>query len=183
MFETAFAVDHKPLSILFCLIHSVESPSTVDPSGIYGIEGPSEICTQSAEVRLAVSGAQPLFTLGLLMFALSLVDFLSLLLSPSTYFKIFYFCQKYHLKDTYKIFKKFHVGLKFEWGLQDQNWVSCERLPFEVFFSCFCDGHLGIAYANMLATTQWPLERAAHLTCLGLCSMAAWKLKGPICAM
>ena len=32
------------------------------PSGIYGIEGPSEICTQSAEVRLAVSGAQPLFT-------------------------------------------------------------------------------------------------------------------------
>ena len=87
------------------------------PSGIYGIEGPSEICTQSAEVWLAVSGAQPLFTLGLLMFALSLVDFLSLLLSPSTYFKIFYFCQKYHLKDTYKIFKKFHVGLKFEWGL------------------------------------------------------------------
>ena len=72
---------------------------------------------QSAEVGLAVSGAQPLFTLGLLMFALSLVDFLSLLLSPSTYFKIFNFCQKYHLKDTYKIFQRFHVGLKFEWGL------------------------------------------------------------------
>ena len=75
------------------------------PSGIYGIEGPSEICTQSADVRLAVSGAQPLFTLGLLMFALSLVDFLSLLLSPSTDIKIFYFCRKFHLKDTYKIFK------------------------------------------------------------------------------
>ena len=29
----------------------------------------------------------------------------------------FYFCQKYHLNYTYKIFKKFHVGLKFEWGL------------------------------------------------------------------
>ena len=68
-------------------------------------------------MRLAVSGAQPLFTLGLLMFALSLVDFLSLLLSPSTDIKIFHFCQKYHLKDTYKIFKKFHVGLKFKWGL------------------------------------------------------------------
>ena len=26
---------------------------------------------------------------------------------------ISYFCQKYHLKDAYKIFKKFHVGLKF----------------------------------------------------------------------
>ena len=93
-------------------------PVWLTPSGIYGIEGPSEICTQSAEVRLAVSGAQPLFTLGLLMFALSLVDFLSLLLSPSNYFKIFLnFCQKYHLKDTYKIFKKIHVGLKYEWGL------------------------------------------------------------------
>ena len=51
------------------------------------------------------------------MFALSLVDFLYLLLSPSTYIKIFYFCQKYHLKDTYKIFKTINVGLKFEWGL------------------------------------------------------------------
>ena len=26
-----------------------------------------------------------------------------------------FFCQKYHLNYTYKIFKKFHVGLKFEW--------------------------------------------------------------------
>ena len=112
-----------------------------------------------------LSRAQPLFTLGLLMFALSPVDFLSLLLSPSTYFKIFYFCQKCHLKDTYKIFKKIHVGWKFEWGLYEY-WLSCERLPFEVFFSCLCDGPLGIAYANMLATTQWPLERATHLTSL-----------------
>ena len=68
-------------------------------------------------MRLAVSGAQPLFTLGLLMFALSLVDFLSLLLSPSTDIKIFYFCQNYDLKDTYKIFKKIYIGLKFKWGL------------------------------------------------------------------
>ena len=106
---------------LFCYLVTssitLNLPVWQTPSGMYGIEGPSENCTQSPEVRLAVSGAQPLFTLGLLMFALYLVHFLSLLLSPSTYFKIFYFCQKYHLKDTYKIFKKFHVGLKFEWGL------------------------------------------------------------------
>ena len=110
------------------------------------------------------------------MFALSLVDFLSLLLSPSTYFNIFNLCQKYHLNYTYKIFKKFHVGLKFEWGLSDQYWLSCERLPFEVFFSCLCEGLQRIAYANMLVTTQWPLKRAAtspHLSgfvfygCLG----------------
>ena len=97
-----------------------ESPIMVDPQWnihVYGIEGPREIYTQSAEMRLAVSGAQPLFTLGLLMFALSLVDFLPLLLSSRTDTKIFLFCQKYHLKDTYKIFKNIHVGLKFKWGL------------------------------------------------------------------
>ena len=71
--------------------HSVESPSMVDPSGIYSIEGPSEICAHSAEVRLAVSGTQPLFTLRLLMSASSLVDFLSLLSRLSTDIKIFIF--------------------------------------------------------------------------------------------
>ena len=132
-----------------------------------------------------MSGAQPLFILGLLVFDLSLVDFLSLLLSPSTYFKIFYFCQKYHLNYTYKIFKKFHVGLKFEWGLWDQCWLSCERLPFKVFFSCLCDGLLGIAYANMLVTTQWPLKRAAHLASLVWVFVLwlPWKLNGAICTM
>ena len=117
-------------------------------------------------MRLAVSWTQPLFTLGLLMFALSLVEFLSLLLSASTDIKIFYFCQKCSLKNTYKIFKKFHVGLNFEWGLKDQYWLSWERLPLEVFFSCMCDGLLGDTYANMPVTSQWPLKRAAHLTSL-----------------
>ena len=136
-------------------------------------------------MQLAVSGAQPLFTLGLLMFALSLVDFLSLLLSPSTYFNIFYFCQKYHLNYTCKIFKKFHVGLKFEWGLWDQYWLSCERLPFEVFFSCLCEG----VGELLMQTCWWPLSdhwsvQPPHITCPGLCFIwLPWKLNGAICAM
>ena len=98
---------------------ALKPPVRLTPSGTYCIEGPSEMCTQSAEVWLAVSGGQPLFTLGLLVFALSLVDFLSLLWSPSTNINIFYlfFCQKYHLKDTHTISKNIHVRLKFEWGL------------------------------------------------------------------
>ena len=40
-------------------------------------------------MRLAVGGGQPLFTLGLLMFAFLLVDLLSLLWSPSTNIDIF----------------------------------------------------------------------------------------------
>ena len=39
-------------------------------------------------------------------------------------------------------------------------------------FSCLCDVLLGVTYASMLVTTQWPLKRASnHLACLGLCGM------------
>ena len=52
------------------------------------------------------------------------------------------------------------------------------------FFSCLCDVLLGVTYANMLVTSQWPLKRAPHLTCLGLCGVEVWKLTGgAICAM
>ena len=109
---------------------------------------------------------KPLFTLGLLMFALSLVDFLSLLWNPVPTSRFFYFCQMHHLKDTHKIFQNFYVGLKFEWGSQDKYWLSWELLPFEIFFSCLYDVLLGVTYANMLVTTKWPLKRAPHLTSL-----------------
>ena len=99
------------------------------------------------------------------MFALSLVDFPSLLLSPSTYFKIFFFVKSIIWRTHTKSTKNFMLV----WNLNEvcrtnQYWLSCERLAFEVFLSCLFDGPLGIAYANMLATTQWPLERAANLT-------------------
>ena len=58
--------------------------------------------------------------------------------------------------------------------------LSWELLPFDVFFSCLCDVHLGVTYANMLLTTQWPLKRAAHLTSL---VRDVWKFNGAICAM
>ena len=62
--------------------------------------------------------------------------------------------------------KKIHVGLEFEWGLYNQYWLSWECLSFGVFFSCLCDVFLGVTYANMLMTTQWPLKHAAQLTSL-----------------
>ena len=131
---------------------------------------------------------QPLFSLGLLMFGLSQRDFLSLLWSPSTNIEIFSFCQKYHLKNIYRIFKIIQDGLKFEWFLRKKYRLSRELLPFEVFFSCLCDVLLGVTYANMLVATYWPLKRAPHLTsphlnCLGLYGMEGWKLIVAICAM
>ena len=70
--------------------HRVATPLQQTLSWMYCIEGPSDICRQSAEVRLAVSAGQPLFTLRLLIFALSFVDFLSLLWSPSANIEIFF---------------------------------------------------------------------------------------------
>ena len=94
------------------------------------------------------------------------------------------FCQKYHLKDTYKIFKKIYISLKFEWGLKDQYWLSCERLPFEFFWlpvwwplwNYLCK------HADDHSVTTEACS-SPHLTCQGLCAMTAWKLNRAICAV
>ena len=66
-----------------------------------------------------------------------------------------------HIQNLQKISCWFKIWMRFVGPI-----LSCERLAFEVFLSCLFDGPLWIAYANMLATTQWPLERAVHLTSL-----------------
>ena len=114
---------------------------------------------------LDVNGGQHLFIIGLSLFTLPLVDFLYLLWSPSTNIDIFIFVEIIIWRTHKKSFKN-HVGLKYEWSLLDQYWLSCQFLPFEVFFSCLCDFLLRVTYINMLVTTQWPLKRAAHLTSL-----------------
>ena len=118
-------------------------------------------------MRLAVSGAQPLFTLGLLMFALPLVDFLSLLLSPSTDIKIFLFLSKVsfegHIQNLQKISCWFKMLIGFVGSILSKLWTSS---IWGFFFSCLCDCLLGVTYANMLVTTQWPLECVSHLTSL-----------------
>ena len=90
-----------------------------------------------------------------------------------------------------------------KWNLHTVCWsaVGCEWGTTSVYFGityvCFIPSRLpvfavepqlllpGIAYANMLVTTQWPLKRAAHLTSLvWVCVLwLPWKLNGAICAM
>ena len=150
-------------------MHSVESPSMVDPQWDIWYWGSKwnlhTVCWSAAGCEWGTTSVY--FGITYVCFIPSRLPVFAVepqyLLQD---FLFFYFCQKYHLKDTYKIFKKIHVGLKFEWCLLYQYWLSCERLAFEVFLSCLFDGPLGIAYANMLATTQWPLEGAANLTSL-----------------
>ena len=107
----------RPNGRLIFNIHSVESSSVVDPQWNIWYWGSKwnlhTVCWSAVGCEWGTTSVY----FGLLMFALSLVDFLSLLLRTSTYFSIFHLCRKYHLNYTYKIFKKFHVGLEFEWGL------------------------------------------------------------------
>ena len=98
--------------VLINFLIALKPHSMVDPQWIDCIEGQSEFSSQSAEVRLAVTGEQPLFTLGLPMLALSLADFLSLVWSHSTNMDFFYYCQKYDLKDTNKILEKKSCSFK-----------------------------------------------------------------------
>ena len=137
------------------IVIALKPPVWYTLSTIYCIEGPSEFSTQSAEVRLAVTGEQPLFTLGLPMFALFLVDFLSLLWSPSGNMNFFIFVQTIIWRPHTESSKN-HVGLKLEW-----DW---ELLLFEVLFSCTFYVLLGATNVNMLVTTQCSLKRALHLT-------------------
>ena len=99
------------------MMHSVESPSMVDPQWNIWYWGSKwnlhTVCWSAVGCEWGTTSVY---------FGITYVCFIPsrlpvLLLSPSTCFNIFYFCQKYHLNYTYNIFKKFHVGLKFEWGL------------------------------------------------------------------
>ena len=165
--------------------HSVESPSMVDPQWNIWYWGSKwnlhTVCWSAVGCEWGTTSVY--FGITYVCFIPSRLPVFAV--EPRYLLQYFLFCQKYHLNYTFKIFNKFHVGLKFEWGLPDQYWLSCERLPLEVFFSCLCEGLPGIAYANMLVTTQWPLKRAAHLTSLvWVCVLwLPWKLNGAICAM
>ena len=136
-------------------------------------------------MRLAVSGAQPLFTLGLLMFALSLVDFMSLLLSPCTDIKIFIFLSKVsfegHLQNLRKISCLSKIWIGFVGPILSKLWTSSIwgflQLPLWLPLGSYLCKPAG----NHSVTTG--ACSTPHLTCLGLCAMAAWKLNGTICAM
>ena len=78
---------------------------------MYGIEGQGEICTQSAEMRLAVSGAQPVY------FGITYVWFIPSRL-PVFAVEPQYRHQDFLSKVSFDVhiqnIKKNHVGLKFE---------------------------------------------------------------------
>ena len=113
--------------------------------------------TQSDEERLAVGGGQPLFTLRLPMFALSLEYVLSLSWGPSNNIDSFTYGNTI-IWGTQTKSLKLRVGLKLELGVKDIYRLSWKRLSYEVLFSCTFDVLSGVTYSNMLVATEWPLK-------------------------
>ena len=163
-------------------MHSVESPSMVDPQwniwywgskwilhtvcwSVVGCEwgttsvyfGITYVCFIPS--RLPVFAVEPQYLLQYFLF-LSKVSF------------------ELHIQNLQKISCWFKIWMGFVGPILIQLWTSS-------IFSCLCEGLPGIAYANMLVTTQWPLKRADHLTSLvWVCVLwLPWKLNGAICTM
>ena len=98
-------------------LHSVESPSMVNPQWNIWYWGSRwnlhTVCWSAVGCEWGTTSVY--FGITYVCFIPSRLPVFAV--EPSTYLNIFYFCQKYHLNYTYRILKKFHVGLKFEWGL------------------------------------------------------------------
>ena len=127
------------------VLHSVETPSMVDPSGICCTEDPSVISTQSSEVQFAVSGGQPLFTLGL---PISIPRILPVFaVGPLYQYRLFLICFKDIIWRTQT--KSSKMPCKFKtWMSYVRQILSWKRLWFEVFLGCPLDVLLGVTYAT-----------------------------------
>ena len=139
------------------MTHSVETPNMVDPQRNILYWKSKWISTQSAEMWLAVSGGQPLFTLELTMFALSQVDFLSLLWASSTDIYFINFCQKYPLKDT-KSSKKNPCRFKTWMGFVGQILIKLG--------TSFICGFLWLPFDVLLAFVVWGSGNSLQLSAL-----------------
>ena len=86
-----------------------------------------------------------------------------------------------HIQNLQKISCWFKIWMEFVGPKLIKLWTSSIsgflRLPlWWTLGNCLCK-HAGHHSVTTGACSP------PHLTCLGLCSMAAWKLNGPICAM
>ena len=178
-------VHSKSAMLWWAIMHGVESPSTVDPQwdiwywgskwnlhtvcwSAVGCEwgttsvyfGITYVC--SIPSRLPVFAVEPQYLLQDVLF-LSKVSF------------------EGHIQNLQKISCWFKIWMGFVGPKLIKLWTSLiwSFLSLPLWWTlgnCLCK-HAGHHSVTTGACSP------PHLTCLGLCSMAAWKLNGPICAM
>ena len=119
IWRVTFAVILLPaiLNDVILAKHSVESPSMVDPQWNIWYWGSKwnlhTVCWSVVGCEWGITSVY--FGNTYVCFIPSRLPVFAV--EPQYLLQYFYFCQKYHLNYTYKIFKTCHVGLKFEWGL------------------------------------------------------------------
>ena len=112
----------------FWLLHSVESPNMVDPQWNIWYWGSKwnlhTVCWSAVGCEWGTTSVY----FGITYDCFSLVDFLSLLLSPSTYFNIFLFLSKVsfelHIQNLQKFLCWFKIWMGFVGPILMKLWTS-----------------------------------------------------------
>ena len=142
-------------------IHSVESPSMVDPQWNIWYWGSKwnlhTVCWSAVGCEWGTTSVY--FGITYVCFIPSRLPVFAV--EPQYLLQYFLFLSKVSFELHIQNLQKISCWFKIWMGFVGPILINCEHLPFEVFFSCLCEGLPGIAYANMLVTTQWPPKRAA----------------------
>ena len=148
------------------LIHSVESPSMVDPQWDIWYWGSKwnlhTVCWSAVGCEWGTISVY--FGITYVCFIPSRLPVFAV--EPQYLLQDFLFLSKVlfegHIQNLQKIPCWFKIWLGFVGPILIKLWSSSIWGLLQLPLWC----RLRIAYANMLETTQWPLERAAHLTSL-----------------
>ena len=168
-----------------CSTHSVESPSTVDPKWDIWYWGSKwnlhTVCLSAVGCEWGTTSVY--FWITYVCFIPGRLPVFAV--EPQYLLQDFLFLSKVsfegHIQNLQNISFWFKIWMGFVGPKLIKLWTSSiwGFLPLPLWWAhgnCLCK-HAGHHSVTTGACSP------PHLTCLGLCSMAAWKLNGPICAM
>ena len=185
--KTLFERTVVPLLLLkiIMIMHSVESPSMVDPQWDIWYWGSKwnlhTVCWSGVGCEWGTTSVY--FGITYVCFIPSRLPVFAV--EPQYLLQDFLFLSKVsfegHIQYLQEISCWFKIWMGFVGPILNKLWTSSIwgflQLPlWWTFGNCSCK-HAGHHSVTTGACSP------PHLTCLGLCSMAAWKLNGPICAM
>ena len=165
--------------------HSVESPSMVDPQWDIWYWGSKwnlhTVCWSAVGCEWGTTSVY--FGITYVCFVPSRLPVFAV--EPQYLLQDFLFLSKVsfegHIQNLQKISCWFKIWMRFVVPILIMLWTSCiwgfPKLPLWWTLGDYLCKHAG----HHSVTTR--ACRPPHLTCLGLCSMAAWKLNGPMCTM
>ena len=165
--------------------HSVESPSMVDPQWNIWYRGSKwnlhTVCWGAVGCEWGTTSVY--FGITYICFIPSRIPVFAV--EPQCRYLDFLFLSKVlfegHIQNLQNNSCWFKIYIGFVWPILCKLWTSSMwgflKLPFWWHLGSYLCKHAG----DRSVTTE--ACSSPHLSCLGLCAMAAWKLNGAICAM